>query len=189
MRKKLIWATILLVSGGFFSGCTVQQRKEILEEAKLYAFEQGKILLEQAKEQGKVIAIQAVEKIQKKADEEEAKQFAALDQQLTAFKVVDQETQIEISKTWRDFDADKSGHLEPIELGKVTAYITTQTAKKIATGEIDKNTAGQTGKSTGATISVLLALYLARRGAGALTSKLKPATTPATPRAGGAPPL
>jgi len=177
MAKKLAILLILLAFGGFFSGCTVAQRKEILEEAKAYAVEQAKI-----------IANSAIEKANAKADEVEVKQLAALDQQLAAFKVSDPETGVETSKTWKDFDADKSGHLEPFELAKITSFVTTQTAKKVATGEIDKNTAGQTGKSTGTTLSVLLALYLARRGAGALTSKLK-STGGSPPGPGGATPV
>lgn len=174
MVKKLAILTILLAFGGFFSGCTVAQRKEILEEAKLYAVEQAKI-----------IANSAIEKANAKADEVEAKQLAALDQQLAAFKVGDPETGVEISKTWKDFDVDKSGHLEPLELAKVTSFVTAQTARKVATGEIDKNAAGQTGKSTGTTLSILLALYLARRGAGALTSRFVRPTGGGT--GGGAP--
>ncbi len=175
MVKKLAILLTLLTFGGFFSGCTVAQRKEILEEAKLYAVEQARI-----------IANSAIEKANAKANEIETGQLAALDQQLTAFKVSDPETGVETSKTWKDFDVDKSGHLEPLELAKVTSFVTSQTARKIATGEIDKNTAGQTGKSTGTTLSVLLALYLARRGAGALTSRFsKPGGTTGT---GGATP-
>lgn len=166
--------TILLAS--FDQGCTVQARKDLLDEVKLYAGDQIKEFvtneLPKLKEQAGALA-------QARLDAAEKAQLAVLDQQLLQVAEKDSNTGTLAPKTWKDFAADKgvSGRLAPNELAATMTYITSQVAK----GHGDKGAL----KGGGGAVGLLLLYQLLRKGA----SKFMPGTAGAGPPApNGAPP-
>lgn len=176
MNSKL--ALILILCATFFElGCTVAQRKEILDEAKAYA-------IANAKEVGKSVLAGALEAsksyVDKKLAEKEAEELKELDAHLAVHKTVTEDG-TEVVKTWRDFDADKSGSLEDTELAKIAQFITALTARKVASGEMGKDEAGRHAKSAGITLAALMAILLGKR---AVTSMAKKSGAP--PPTGGA---
>lgn len=188
MRSRAgVLAMTLLASSTFFSyGCTFQQRKELLDEVKAYAIENGKEL---GKNLLTSAASAASEYVDKKLAEKEAFHLKMLDTQLAAHPVVekDPETEVETTrtKTWKDFDADKSGHLEEAELVKAGTFIYTQIGKKVVTGEMSKDEGARQAKGTGITIGAIGLLMLAMRAAKKLKSKgSAPPGVPAPPSGG-----
>jgi hypothetical protein len=167
MARRLMRAVpiLLAISTTFFSyGCTVSQRKELLDEAKLYAAEQIKAALPGLKDELAKVS-------QAKLDQMEISQKAALDQQLLSIADKGDDGVI-VHKTWKDFDTDGDGHLSPTELAKVSTYIVSQVSK----GHADKGAL----KGGAGAIGALLALYLGRRGA----NKLLGGSTAAPPPSG-----
>lgn len=164
---------LLAICSTFFNtGCTTAQRKDLMDEVKLYA----------ADEFGK-LKEKVTSEFEKKVADEETKRLAALDQQLATFGTKDPETGILTQKTWKDFDLDHDGHLSIGETVSVTTYIGTQIAKRVASGEMDKAAAGNAAKSSGATIAVLAALALGRRGVQKIAGKgAPPPAGPVPPR-------
>jgi hypothetical protein len=124
----------------------------------------------------------AAEAIEKKAKEEQVKRLAELDQSLTIVKKTDPETGIESSYTWKDFDSDKDGSLNPPELIKASTLISTYLMKKVASGEISKDEALRTGKAAGTSIGALGLIFAGL----AVAKRLKPAPkNPPAPAEGG----
>jgi hypothetical protein len=157
MRRRLAQAapaflTILLAF--FDQGCTVQARKELLDEVKLYAGDQ---LKEFAANELPKLKDQAGALVQAKLDAAEKAQLAVLDQQL--LKVAEKDSTGTLSpKTWKDFAADKgiSGRLAPNELAAAMTYITSQVAK--GHGDRGALTGG------GGAVGLLLVYQLLRAG-------------------------
>lgn len=189
-------AMTLMVLTTFFSyGCTFSQRKELLDEVKSYAVENGKELLGKAvdagkayvAENGKAILASAVdaskEYVEKKLAEKEAVELKSLDSQLAMFKTTDADG-LETTKTWKDFDGDKNGRLEEGELTKIAVFVTTQTARKVASGEMSKDEAGKTAKQTGITLAALMAILLGKRMVDKVAKKAPPPGQPAPPTGG-----
>jgi hypothetical protein len=184
MKKALVLLSILFFTG-FSYGCTVGQRKEILDEAKQYVVDNSKELLAKAVDAGKAYVAEnapkikdeaismAKEYVDKKLKDYEAAHLKGLDLELAALKTVDAEGN-EAVKTWKDFDADKSGSLDEAELAKVATYVTTQIAKKSAAGEMTKDEAGRTAKGTGITLAALMAILLGKRGLDKFAKKAPP---------------
>ena len=171
MRTSAPWTTILLACVTFFEyGCTVSQRAELMKEgldaAKGYFIDNAAKWKDAAVDAAKEYA-------EKKLKEKEAEQLKALDLQLATFKVVDIEGN-DIVKTWKDFDSDRSGGLEEGELAKIAMFVTTQTAKKVASGEMSKDEAGRHAKSTGVTLAALMAILLGKRGFDKVAKKPPP---------------
>ena len=177
MDRKPLTMAILVISLTFFSyGCSTAALREKAEEmtrasldaAKAYMAEEGKNLL--AKAEAK--AIEIADKKLKEAEDEKLKE---IDAHLEPFAVVDPETGIATKKTWKDFDADKNGDLNEAEAAKIGLFITTQIAKKTASGEMSKDEAARHAKGTGITLAALMAILLEKR---ALASRKKSTTPP-----------
>ncbi len=167
MAPALVLSILCLT---FFSGgCSAAQRKELLDEVKLYASDEIAKALPGLKDQAGKFA-------QDKIDALETAQKANLDTQLATINDTDASGAV-VHKTWKDFDADHDGHLSPSELAAATTYVTTQIAKGHANKATTKGALGAIG--------LLLLAYLGRRGATALLTP-KPGTTPPAP--GGTPP-
>jgi hypothetical protein len=165
MRKmKALAILTLLGSTTFFSyGCTATQRKELLDEVKMYAAEELK---------------NAVPKLAKVVDDKLAeakkKKLVELDVQLAQLKMNDPETGEPIAdtvKTWKSFDTNSDGDLDETEVAKAGAWVTRTLAERVATGKMSKEQAGNIGKSTGATLLALLLLGLGKRGTSAVVKK------------------
>ena len=179
IRKAAI--LLALASSALSYGCSAAQRKEILDEAlvnaKAYAVENGKALLAAA-------ATQASEIADKKLKEIELKRYAELDANLANLATVtkDPDTGIETRavKTWKDFDEDKNGSLNEGELVKSGTWVIAETARRVASGQMSKESAKTTATGAGAAILALLGIAVAKRGLSAVAKK------PAPP-AGGAP--
>jgi len=180
MKKALVLLSILSFTG-FSYGCTAAGRKEILDEALGSA---KAFVLENGKELGKSLLTSSVdaarEYVDAKLKAKEASELKELDAHLAIHKTVDAEG-VENTKTWKDFDSDKSGSLEEGELAKVAAFITTMTARKAASGEMSKDEAGKHAKSTGITLAALMAILLGKRAVGKFAKKTPPPGTPAPP--------
>lgn len=181
-KIKTLAITLLMLSGTFFSyGCTAAQRKELMDEAlanaKAYAQEHGKEILAKA-------AAKAEEIAAAKIREMENKKLGELDAALSNLAVVtkDPDTGIESRsvKTWKDFDEDKNNSLSEGELVKAGTWITAETARRVASGQMSKDAAKNTGTAAGTALAALLALALAKRGVAAVAKKANP-----TPPAGG----
>jgi leucyl aminopeptidase (aminopeptidase T) len=193
--KKSSALLVILFCTGFSYGCTAVQRKEILDEAKQYVVDNSKELLEKAVDAGKAYISEnapkikdaaiaaATEYVDKKLKEVELAELKELDAHLAIHKTVDAEG-VESTKTWKDFDADKSGDLGESELAKVGIFITTQTARKVAAGEVSKDEAGKHAKSTGITLAALMAILLGKRAVDKVAKKSPPPGSP-TPPSGG----
>ena len=167
MKDKLraLVIPILLVLTTFFSyGCTVGQRKELMDELGSYVKAEGvKILTAAAQKAAEVAEAKIAEMEKKKLDE--------LDQQLAIFSTKDPVTGVESKITWKKFDGDGDGKLSPAELSSVGFFVTTELARRIASGEMSKDDIGKTGKNVGFSLAALLALWGASKGVGAVVKK------------------
>lgn len=181
-KTKTLAITLLMLSGTFFSyGCTTAQRKELMDEAlanaKAYVAENSKEILAKA-------AAKAEEIANAKIKEAENKKLGELDAALSNLAVVtkDPDTGIETRsvKSWKDFDEDKNSTLSEGEIVKAGAWITAETARRVASGQMSKDAAKNTGAAAGTALAALLALALAKRGVAAVAKKTNP-----TPPAGG----
>jgi hypothetical protein len=137
-------------------------------------------------------AQKAAEVAEAKIAELEKRKLDELDQQLSIFSTKDPVTGVESKITWKKFDSDGDGKLSPSELSSVGFFVTTELAKKIASGEMSKDDIGKTGKNVGFSLAALLALWGASKGVGAVVKK-KPANgngggDPAPPADPGQPP-
>lgn len=155
MKAPAILIPLALIT--FFSyGCTATQRAQLMSEAKDY-------IVEELRNATPKIIAAATEAAEKKLNAAEEAKLKELDHQLEAFATIDPETGIATKKTWKDFDIDRSSNLDSFELAKVAAFVTTQTAKKVASGEMSKDEAGKTAKQTGVTLAALMAILLGKR--------------------------
>jgi hypothetical protein len=153
--------TFLVLTTFFSYGCTTAQRAALLKEG----FESAKEYFAENAGKWKDAAVEAaVAAADKKIAEREAAELKALDSQLAQFPMVDAETGVVTVRTWKNFDENNNGKLEENELAKVAAFVMSQTAKKVAAGEMSKDEAGKTAKQTGVTLAALMALLLAKRG-------------------------
>lgn len=146
MRHALFIAIIML------SGCTVSQRRDLMDEVKGYV----------------------AEEVQKKFKEIEDQKLKDLDEQLSKFKTVDSATGKEVVKIWKDFDADNDGSLDTGELGKVSLYIATESAKDFVSGDKSPDDLKDIGKTAAAIIAALIAAHLGKQGVSRITKKKDP---------------
>ena len=172
LRKAMVLSLILSVT--FFSyGCTVSQRKELMDEAKAYALEEI---------QKAAPKIQAA--IEAKLAEVKGKKMLELDAQLAQLKTIDPETgeaDPASVKTWKSFDANSDGDLNEIELAKAGAWVTRELATRVATGKMGKEQAATIGKGVAATLATLLLFGLGKRGVSGLASKFGASPAPGNP--------
>jgi len=165
---------ILLALLTFFNyGCTAGQRKELLDEAMGAGKE---YLVSQLPKIGELVTNKILPLVEAKLKEAEQKKLAELDIELSQFAQKDSITGVENKATWKIFDKDNSGSLEPAELASVTQFVAVELAKRVAKGEIDASTAGQTGKSVGLSIAALLGLSVLGKGSKMAASKLAKTT-------------
>jgi len=181
MRQWAVWLLVILPIFSSGVGCSTQLRgyaRDILDEGKTYfhtelvpglkkemggladaakdaAVNAGKDLLKDGIETAKTY-------VDEKLAEKEKKELHAIDEQLAKLAEPDPDTGVLMSKTWRDFDADKDGHLSPGELAALNFYV-----GKKAYGRDDFMTIM---KATGASSLVLGGIF----GAGKLRKKKPP---------------
>lgn len=168
MKLNRMWIAILLVCCTSFEyGCTSGQRREIAKDA-LDGAKQW--FTETAVPELKAYAAKVVDE---KLAEKERKHLDALDQQLAKFPKIDEEGNV-TPRTWRDFDADGSGHLEEGEILKAGQFVATEATKKVVAGEMSSGEAVQTTKTAGVTLAGLLMVMLATRGVKKLKNGKKP---------------
>jgi len=181
MRKALVLLGILFFTG-FEYGCTAAQRQELLKEGldatKSYFAENAGKWKDAAVDAGR-------EYVDKKLKEKETAELKALDLQLAPLAGKDEEGNPVDAKTWKSFDTDNSGSLEEGEVAKVAVYVTTQTTRKVASGEMSKDEAGKTAKQTGITLAALLAILLGKRGLDKFAGKKAPPPGQPAPPSGG----
>lgn len=176
MQNMKLWSILILsVSVTFFEqGCTVAQRKEILDEA--YA-EASKLVKAEATKvaQGAEAYVNAKLDVAKKAKLED------LDKSLAELTKVDPATGQAATtelKTWKDFDENKDGDLNEMEIAKCGAYITKTLAGAAATGKISGERAKNIGGSVASVLVLLLLFAAGKRGTGALANVFKGRVTP-----------
>jgi hypothetical protein len=169
VRWKAFVLVAAVVIGGFFNvGC-----RGLIKDRAGDAMEG---LLERGKEWVKAEVATALPKIEEKLEaiaekkllEQEEKYNAAFDVHLAKVAPDDPVTGGKAAKTWKDFDIDKSGHLEPLEVGRVTAYILTEGPKRVAEGKISAEEWSDTQKNvakggTAAAAIATAALYVRNR--------------------------
>lgn len=161
--KALVIPTLLVLTTFFSYGCTATQRKELLDEVKMYAADEIK---------NAVPKLAAV--LDAKIAEAKKKKLAELDASLAQLKMNDPETNEPIPdtvKTWKSFDVNNDGDLDEIEAAKAGAWIVKTLAERVATGKMSKEQAGTIGKSAGATIIALMLYGLGKRGTSAVVKK------------------
>lgn len=149
MVRKVFLAMSLWALGGFFSGCSIEQKAADFIEAKFKAI--IPILEEKA--------TAAAETAMKKQSDA---RLAELDAQLAKVTQKD-ESGVAHVKTWRDFSADHgaTGHLNPGEAAAAGAFLAREISKQVATGEISKEEGGRRLKDTGVTVGALALIALA----------------------------
>jgi len=167
--RSLWLLTLAVLIGGSFSGCTTAQRKEMLNEVKEWGIEEFTKLKPQ------VLAM-----VDAKLAEQETKQLAELDKKLAEVAAIDAATGVKIVLTWQNFDADKNGHLDLMELGKASLYMTTRAAEKVGSGEWTSADAKKYGTGGGIVIALLAGLALVNRMKGSGNAPAAPGATPAT---------
>lgn len=140
--------TVLLATLSMIMGCTTAQRRDIYKEVKEYV----------------------AEEIDKKMAEIEKDHLSRLDNLLAKFKETDANGK-EIVKTWQDFDGDKDGHLDPMELGTAGTYMTAMAAKDLATGKKTEDEVTGIAKDGAALLGILAAIYLSGKGVAKLKKK------------------
>ncbi len=186
-RWQSCLVALVAIAGGFFEqGCAV---RGMAGEAALAALEKGK---EWVKNEVAAAAPALEEKLlaaaEKKLAEQEQKSLASIDAQLVPLGILDMATGVVVTKTWKDFDADHNGHLEPGESLRVAAYITTEGWKKVQAGQMDKSTFIGMEKNTGIAVTALGAVQAGMIGIQARRRKRQAAATaPAPTPAAGAP--
>ncbi len=122
-------------------------------------------------------------KVDAKIAEKERDVLADLDAELEQVAEKDPDTGVAIAKTWRDFDSDRDGNLQPGEYAKAKFYIG---KKALASG--DFGLMGDAAKGGAGGIAVLAAAeFMRRRRRNGKKNGSKP-PDPAAPPAGGAAP-
>lgn len=175
--KALAIPTLLALTTFFSYGCTTAQRKELLDEVKMYAADEIK---------GALPKLASV--VDAKLKEAKAKKLVELDASLTQLKMNDPETGEPIPdtvKTWKSFDTNSDGDLDEIESAKAGGWITKTLAERVATGKMSKEQAGTIGKSAGATIIMLMLYGLGKRGTSAVVKKFSNGNGNGKPDPGG----
>lgn len=163
--SKPMMVLLLLLSTFFNYGCTATQRRAIVEEAVNNAknYVTTTVIPEMLDKAGALV--------DEKLKAAELKKLNQLDEQLKPLGKIDPDTGMVDSKTWRDFDADRSGDLSPGELAKVQFYVLKRTVAKVVAGELAPDEAGRIAKDVGITLTALLALFAGKRGVDKLRNK------------------
>ncbi len=87
--------------------------------------------------------------VEAKLAEQAAKYNAEFDVQLAKVAPDDPVTGGKAAKTWKDFDVDKTGILEPLEIGRIAAYIQAEGSKRVSEGKMSKEEYSDTLQTTG----------------------------------------
>jgi hypothetical protein len=146
-RGATFLVVLAVLIGGFFSGgCSL---KGVAAEAAEGGYEKLKELIKN-EVSGALPGLEAkLEAIaEKKLAEQEAKGFAIFDAELAKVAPPDPVTGGKTAKTWKDFDVDKNGHLEPLEVGRISAYVLLEGKKRFDEGAITKEEWSETQKNT-----------------------------------------
>lgn len=186
-RWQSLVMVLAVVAGGFFSGgCSLKGTAADLAEG---ALERGKEWIKNEV----TAALPALEEkalafAEKKLAEREAKDLASIDAQLALLGTVDPATGITASKIWRDFDADRDGHLTPGESLKLAAFVTVEGWKRVQAGTMTKETYLGMEKSVGVGLASLavggaggMAVANRRRKRADAAAAAKPPSTPPPP--------
>lgn len=180
---SLLIALVAVVGGFFEQGCagSVKDRAGDALEA---AWEKGKELIKNEV----ASALPAVEEkvlaaAEKKLQEQEQKSLASIDAQLALLGTVDPATGMTSAKVWRDFDADRDGHLSAAENLKLLAFVSVEGLKRVQGGTMSKDTFLGMEKNTGIAVAGLGAVQVGMLGIEARRRRRKGAagTTPAPP--------
>lgn len=152
-RKQLLIMTLLAFGGFFSGGCNQAQRAALLTEVKEWAGEQIS-----AQKESMIVYVDT------KIADMESKKLIALDVQLAPLAAVDPDTGVAVTKSWKDFDANKDGSLDLVEQGRVAVYVAKRTSAKVSSGEMTADDAKKTAKGVGGTLAALALIYLGKKG-------------------------
>jgi hypothetical protein len=173
MRRTLLLVVLAVIGGFFNTGCSTAQRKMIYEEVKTYTLEQLAALRP---------GVEAL--IDAKMAEKEKAQLAELDKKLAEVAATDPASGAKIVLTWQNFDTDKNGHLDLMELGKASMYMTARAADKVSSGEWTKDDAKKYGTGAAGVVALLAAVALYNRWKGNGAAPTPPAVAAAPPAPG-----
>ncbi len=168
--KSLALLLLALLIGGSFSGCSVDQRRQLMDEAKTYLVDQFAQLKPQVEAW-----------VDAKLLEKEKANLADLDKKLAEIAAIDPASGAKITLTWKNFDADQNGSLDLAELGKASAYMTTRVAEKVAKGEMTTSDAKKYATGGAGTLALLAAIALYNRYV--KSKQTPPGTSPSAPGA------
>lgn len=183
-RMRCLVMAALIVIGGFFNqGCLGDAggalAKGGLDGAKAWLEE--KLAAAWPSLEAKLIAV-----AEAKLAEKEAKVNADFDAHLLKVAPPDPATGGKLAKTWKDFDVDKSGHLEPTEVAKITAYILAEGRKRVSDGSMSEEEWSATAKGVTAGSPIALAVgggwWWLKRRKKALEEKKDPAAAGDPPK-------
>lgn len=139
---KLVGTLILALASLSGVGCSSLIRSS-LDEAQAVLVEKGRAIIEQAKAKGAEILAQAEAKAAAVAEVKYRafieRQYAGFDAVLAQVGPADPVTGA--TRTWKDFDLDKSGELEPGELAKMQGHVALETSKRVLSGTMTKEEA------------------------------------------------
>jgi hypothetical protein len=119
----------------------------------------------------------AIKAVEDKLEKEEKEQLAKLNSTLSDFKHKDLDGK-DVPYVWLDFDSDKSGHLETLELMKVSGFITAELLKKVKNGEMTAEDAKGKGSNAALAIGALAAILLGKQVKDAFAKKKTPPVVP-----------
>lgn len=147
-RWKGIAVALLAIAGGFFeSGCSLRGTAAEFAEG---ALEKGKEWVKnEVAAAVPALEEKALDFLEKKIAEREQKDMATIDAQLALLCTVDPATGLTSAKVWRDFDADRDGHLTPGENLKLLAFVSVEGLKRVQAGTMTKETFFGMEKSVG----------------------------------------
>lgn len=191
-RLRSLVIVLAMVVGGFFeSGCTgfvKEKAGEFLEGTKDWIRAEISTALPKLEDK-------LTEMVEKKLQEQELKGFNIFDVELAKVAPPDPVTGGKVAKTWKDFDIDKNGHLEPLEVGRISAYVLIEGKKRFDEGTITKeewsDAQKNTAKGGGILGAVALGAYALKKRKDARNNAPKPPVAagpdPKTPSPAAAP--
>lgn len=147
------WAMGLMLSVLAMSsvGCSAYLKEKAQELAEA-GLERGKEVIKNELQQ---VLPKLEEKLtaiaEKKLLEREAKTNAEFDAALLKVAPTDQTTGAKAARIWKDFDADRDGHLSPVEIARLTAYIMVEGPKRVSDGGLTAEEWSATQKGTAGT--------------------------------------
>lgn len=178
--RSAIFVAAVLIGGLFNQGCLGDAGGSVARGA----LDASKVWLEEklaaAWPSLEAKAIAAAEAVIEKKEKET---LAVWERELLKVAPTDPDTGAKLAKKPLDFDADKSGHIEGVEISKLSAYVLLEGKKRFDEGKISKEEWSETQKNAGKG-----ALGLGALAAAAYAIKKRKKGVEVKPPSGGDPP-